>query len=175
MLLFALLVGWQAHVHFTHDPPRKSGGSDGEIHVSGSKVRLEEPTPGGTTVVIFDGRKLRLLFPDQKQFVELPKDEAPLATVPPLSLAGMHPAGNEVIDGHPCTIYQRTVETKAGRTYQRLWIPDEKNKKIFFYFLRAVTQTDRGATKADLTDIRQAPQARSLFRVPADYKPKRPR
>ena len=33
MLLVALLIGWQANVHFTHDPPRKSGGSDGAIHV----------------------------------------------------------------------------------------------------------------------------------------------
>ena len=114
MLLVALLIGWQANVHFTHDPPRKSGGSDGAIHVSGKKVRIEEPTPGGTTIVLFDGRKLWLLFPDQKQFLELPRDQAALATVPPLSLEGMTAAGTEVIDGHACTIYERTVETKAG-------------------------------------------------------------
>ena len=171
MLLVALLIGWQANVHFTHDPPRKSGGSDGAIHVSGKKVRIEEPTPGGTTIVLFDGRKLWLLFPDQKQFLELPKDQAPLATVPPLSLEGMTAAGTEVIDGHACTIYERTAETKAGRIHQRLWVPDE-NKKDFLYFLRQVTQTDRGATKADLTGIRQTPQPDSLFKVPAGYRPK---
>ena len=171
MLLVALLIGWQANVHFTHDPPRKLGGSDGTIHVSGSRVRIEEPTPGGMTVVLFDGRKLWLFFPDQKQFLELPKDQAPLATVPPLSLKGMHATGAEVIDGRACTIYERTVETRAGRTHQRLWVPDE-NKKKFFYFLRQVTQTDRGATKADLTDIRGAPQPERLFRVPADYRRK---
>jgi len=109
--------------------------------------------------------------PDQKQFLELPKDQAPLATVPPLSLEGMTAAGTEVIDGHACTIYERTAETKAGRIHQRLWVPDE-NKKDFFYFLRQVTQTDRGATKADLTGIRQTPQPDSLFKVPAGYRPK---
>ena len=128
MLLLALLAGWQAAVHFTHNPPRKSGGSDGAIHVSGSKVRIEEPTPGGFTVVIFDGRKLWLLFPEKKQFLELPKDQAALATVPPLSLSGMQATGSEVIDGQPCTIYEKAVETTGGPLHQRLWVPDEKRK-----------------------------------------------
>lgn len=164
MLLLLLVAGWQANVHFTHNPPRKSGGSEGTIHVSGDKVRIEEPTPGGTTIVIFDGRKLRLVFPEQKEFLELPKDQAPLATVPPLSLEGMHKIGNEVIDRQPCTIWERTV----ARIHQRLWVPDEKKKK-FFYFLRQATLTDRGATRADLTDIREAPQPDALFRVPPGY------
>jgi len=167
MLLLLLVAGWQANVHFTHNPPRKSGGSDGAIHVSGNKVRIEEPTPGGTTIVIDDGRKLWLVFPGQKQFLELPRDQAPLATVPPLSLRGMHEVGKETIDGERCTIWERTVD----RIHQRLWVPDENKKKIF-YFLRQVTRTDRGATKADLTDIREAPQPDDLFRLPRGYKRK---
>ena len=172
MLLLLLAIGWQAAVHFTHDPPRKSGGSDGAIHVSGAKVRIDEPTPGGTTVVLFDGRRLLLLFPAQKQYLELPASDAPLATVPPTSLRGMKVVGEETIDGVHCLIHERTVDAKAGRIHQRIWVPDEKNKKNFFYFLRAVTQTDRGATKADLSEIRAAPQPETLFRVPRDYKKK---
>ncbi|MGZ6143036.1 MAG: hypothetical protein ACXWLM_06840 [Myxococcales bacterium] len=171
MLLFALLIGWQATVHFTHDPPRKSGGSEGEIHVAGARVRLEEPAPGGQTVVIFDGRRLYLLFPAQKQYLELPGSDAPLATVPPSSLAGMKVVGEETVGGVHCLIHERTLESKAGRLHQRLWVPDEK-KKNFFYFLRAVTQTDRGATKADLGEIREARQPEALFEVPRDYRKK---
>ncbi len=170
MLLFALLVGWQAQVHFTHDPPRKSGGSEGAIHVAGARVRIEEPTPSGETVVIFDGRRVLLLFPAQKQYLELPASDAPLATVPPLSLEGMGVVGEEVIGGERCAIYERSVETKAGRVHQRLWVP--VRKKNHFTFFRAVTQTDRGATKADLTGVRAAPQSPALFRVPPGYKKK---
>ena len=162
MLALLLAVGWQAAVHFTHNPPRKSGGSEGVLHVDGAKVRIEEPTPGGTTVVLFDGRKVWLLFPEKKQFVELPKEQAALATVPPLSVADMRAVGTETLGGTACTIYERTV----GGIHQRLWVPD---KKKFFYFLRQVTQTTLGATKADLTEIRQAPQSAALFRVPPDY------
>ena len=162
MLLLALLIGWQAKVHFTHDPPRKSGVSDGAIHVSGSKVRIDE----GEIVVLFDGRKLLLLFPAQKQFLELPASDAPMATVPPLSLKGMKPVGAETIDGVRCTIRERT----AGEVHQRLWVPDD-NKKNFF-FLRAATVTPRGATRMDLSDVKQAPQPDALFRIPRDYRRK---
>ena len=167
MLLLLLAIGWQANVHFTHDPPRKSGPSEGEIHVSGDRVRIDE----GSIVVVFDGRRLALLFPDRKRYLELPAGDAALATVPPLSLKGMEAKGEETIDGVHCVIYQRTADSKAGTLHQRLWVPDEK-KKNFFYFLRAVTQTARGATKADLSDIREAPQPAALFRIPPDYKKK---
>ena len=167
MLLLLLAIGWQAHVHFTHDPPRKSGTSEGEIHVSGSRVRIDE----GQIVVVFDGRKLALLFPDRKQYLELPASDAALATVPPLSTKGMEPKAEEVVDGVRCVIYERTTDSQAGKLHQRLWVPRE-NKKKFFYFLRAVTQTARGATRADLSDIREAPQPDALFRVPRDYRKK---
>src|SRR5713226_2904788 len=81
--------GWEGKVHFTHDPPRKSGGADGAIHVSGARVRIEEPTPVGLTVILSADRKLRLLFPERKQFMEVDATEAALATVPPLSFAGL--------------------------------------------------------------------------------------
>ena len=163
MLLLALLIGWQAKVHFTHDPPRKSGASDGAIHVSGSRVRIDE----GEIVVLFDGRRLVLLFPAQRQFLELAASDAPMATVPPLSTKGMRAVGAEVIDGVRCTIQERT----AGEVHQRLWVPDE-NKKKFFYFLRAATVTPRGATRMDLSDVKAAPQAEALFRIPPGYSKK---
>ena len=170
MLLLIALLGWQAAVHFTHDPPRKSGGSDGAIHVAGSRVRIEEPTPAGETVVIFDGRRVLLLFPAQKEYLELPASDAPLATVPPLSTRGMKAVGEESIDGVRCAIWEREAPSKAGRLHQRLWVPEKKNN--LFHFLRAVTQTDRGATRADLSDVRAAPQPAALFRVPPGYRKK---
>ena len=93
-------------------------------------------------------------------------EQAPLATVPPLSLAGLQRAGEETIDGRACTIWERTLTTKVGRVRQRIWVPDGARS---FVFLRFVTQTERGATRADVSDMREAQQPESLFRVPPDY------
>ncbi len=171
-MLIALLIalsGWEGKVHFTHDPPRKSGGSEGAIHVAGGRVRIEEPTPMGATVILAAGGKVRLLFPERKQFMEVDPSQSALATVPPLSLEGMQQVGEERIDGRDCAIWERTVETRMGKIRQRLWVPQEAAKKKLFFFLRQATVTPRGATRADLTDIRFGDQPAALFRVPGDY------
>lgn len=161
------LSGWEGKVHFQHNPPRKSGGSDGAVHFAQGRVRLEEPTPIGLTVILWDGRHLRLLFPEKKTYLELPPAEAPLSTAPPLSLEGLDRAGAESIDGKACAIWQ---EKRPGVT-QRVWIPDPPpRKKNFFLFLREVTVTARGATEADVSDVRFRDQPAALFRVPKDYR-----
>ena len=167
--LLLALPGWEGKVHFQHNPPRKSGGSDGAVHFAAGRVRLEEPTPIGLTVILWDGKKLRLLFPEKKTYVELPPKDAPMATAPPLSLEGLYNAGSEVIDGRPCTIWQY----KRGQVTQRLWVPDDpppKRKKNFFLFLREATISPRGATEADVSDVRFRDQPAALFRVPKGYK-----
>jgi hypothetical protein len=172
MLLLALLIalsnGWEAKVHFTHDPPRKSGGADGAIHLSQGRVRLEEPTAIGLTVILFSGGRTRLLFPERKQFMEIAPAEAALSTVPPLSLEGMKQVGEERVGGRDCIIWEKTLQTAAGRVRQRLWVPSDAPKKPLV-FLRFVTQTDRGATKADLSDLHEAPQPATLFKIPVGY------
>jgi hypothetical protein len=112
---------------------------------------------------------VRLLFPDRKQYLEVDPTQAALATVPPASLEGMQQVGEERIDGRDCAIWERTVETRMGRIHQRLWVPRGAAKKKLFFFLRQATVTPRGATRADLTDIRFGDQPASLFRVPPGY------
>ena len=170
MMLLALLIalgnGWEAKVHFTHDPPRKSGGADGAIHLDGGRVRIEEPTPLGATVILAADGKVRLLFPETKQFMEVDPAQAALATVPPLSLEGLQKVGEERILGRACDIWERTLQTSAGKIHQRLWVPPDAKR---FVFLRFVTQTDRGATRADLSELRETAQPASLFSVPKGY------
>lgn len=170
MMLLALLItlgnGWEAQVHFTHDPPRKSGGAEGAIHFDGGRVRIEEPTPLGETVILAAEGKVWLLFPETKQFMEIDPAQAALATVPPLSLEGMKQVGEERLDGRACAIWERTQQTPAGRIHQRLWVPLDAKR---FVFLRFVTRTDRGATKADLSGVREVPQPAQLFSVPKGY------
>src|SRR3954466_14376893 len=127
-LLIAAAMAWDGKVHFTHDPPRKSGGSNGAIHFSPGKVRLEEPTPAGPAAVIWDGKKVLLVFLHNQTFLELPASQAPLSTAPPLGLDGMEEHGTEIIDATPCTIYQR----RTGDVIQRVWVPDEAKKKKLF-------------------------------------------
>ena len=165
-LLIALGNGWEAKVHFTHSPPRKAGGVDGKIHVDGGRVRVEEPTPLGSTVILAADGKVRLLFPATKQFMEIDPGQSALATAPPVSLEGMKKVGEERLAGRACDIWEKTEQTLAGRIQQRLWVPRGAKP---FVFLRFVTQTDRGATKADVTEIREAAQPASLFEVPKDY------
>ena len=170
MMLFALLIalgnGWEAKVHFTHDPPRRSGGAEGRIHFEGGRVRIEEPTPLGATVILAADGKVRLLFPETKQFLEIDPAQTALATVPPLSLEGMEKAGEERLSGRACAIWERTLRTSAGQIHQRLWVPLDAKR---FVFLRFVTQTDRGATRADLSELLETAQPASLFSVPRGY------
>ena len=178
MRLFLVLVSlslsaradWEGKLRFTHDPPRKGGGSDGAIHVKKGKVRIEEPTPLGPTVLLSDGKSLRLLLPEKKQVLELDAALGAAATVPPLSLKGMKEVGQEVLEGRPCTIWEDVRETKMGRIRQRLWVPEPGGKELMF--LREVTQTDRGATMADVSELRVRPQPDALFQVPAGYSKK---
>ena len=167
--LIALLLaapGWEGKVHFQHNPPRKSGGSEGAIHFSRGRVRLEEPTPQGLMVILWDGWSLRILFPERKKYLRLSRELAAQATAPPLNLRKMRKIGREVVDGRPCTIWER----KGPDITQRLWVPDEAAKKKLFFFLREVTVTPRGATEADVSDVSFADQPASLFRVPKDYR-----
>jgi hypothetical protein len=174
LLVFSLCLAaradWEGKVRFTHDPPRKAGGSEGAIHAAKGRVRVEEPTPLGRTVLLFDGRRLRVLFPERKQFSELDAKLAPAATVPPLSLKGMQKVGAEVLEGRATTIWESRQRTQMGEVRQRLWVPDDAKELIF---LRFVTQTDRGATRADVGDLRVRPQPAALFRVPAGYEKKK--
>src|SRR2546430_5861536 len=180
--LLLALSGWEGKVHFQHNPPRKSGGSEGAIHFAPGRVRLEEPTPIGLTVILWDGRKLRLLFPEKHTYLELPKEQAPMTTAPPLTVKGLYNGGSATIDGQPCTIWQY----KRGQVTQRVWVPDASNappsglrpspakpappaKKKLFFFLREVTLGPRGATEADVSDVRFKDQPASLFSVPKDY------
>jgi hypothetical protein len=76
--------------------------------------------------------------------------------------------GEERLGGSDCIIWEKTLQTAAGRIRQRLWVPTDAPRKQLV-FLRFVTQTDRGATKADLSDLRERPQPDSLFRVARGY------
>ncbi len=170
MLWLTLAIAWQAAAHFTHDPPRKSGASEGAIHVRGEAVRVEEPTPLGLTAIVKARGRTTLIFPERKQYLEVDPSQAALAAVPPTSLKGMKQVGEETVDGERCAIWEGTVETaRAGRVHNRLWVPVGPAKKKIFYFLRWVTQTGRGATRADLSEIREAPQDAALFRVPRGF------
>jgi hypothetical protein len=167
-LLLALLLalsGWEAKVHFQHNPPRKSGGSEGTIHFAPGHVRLEEPTPVGLTVILWDGKSLRVLFPGRKTYLKLPPGQAPLATAPPLDLREMKQVGEESVGGQACEIWER-----KGDVTQRVWVPSGGAKKKLFFFLRLATLTPRGATEADVSEAAVRDQPASLFRVPKDYR-----
>ena len=171
MLVFLLLAAlaqtpWEAGLRFTHDPPRRGGAPDGSIHVKGEKVRIEESTPGGTLVILYDGAHLRLLRPERKTWTELPKEQAPYATVPPASLEGLRKIGRGSAGGKPCGIWEARRKTPLGEVRQRVWVADDAKEYVY---LRALTRTARGASLFDVLDPRRVPQPDWLFEVPKGY------
>jgi hypothetical protein len=166
VVLLAIALSWEARVHFTFDPPRKGGSSEGAIHVQGKKVRIEEDSPFGPLVILFDGEHLRMLRPDKKTYFELPAAEAPYATVPPSSLEGMTKVGKEMVDGKACDIWEARSETPLGKVRQRVSIPDDAKD---FIWLKAATRTKNGATLMEAVGPRKKPQPDALFRVPNHY------
>jgi hypothetical protein len=154
--LLAISLSWEAGIHFTYDPPRKGGSSEGAIHVSGRKVRIEQPSPIGPLVTIFDGRKLWMLRPDKQTYFELPASEAPYAIVPPTTRDGMKQLGPQ--------LWEKDSVTPLGKVVQRLTVrgPD-------LIWTQAATRTKNGATLMEAREPRKKPQPDSLFRVPKNY------
>jgi hypothetical protein len=174
LVLFAVLMQlaalaqspWEGKLLFTHDPPRKAGAPDGAIHVKGKKVRIEESTPAGSLVIVFDGAHLRLLRPERKTYVELPAEQAPYLTVPPPSLEGLRKVGEGSVSGKACGIWEARSQTPFGKVQQRVWVANDAKDYVY---LRAVTRTSRGASLFEVVEPRRAPQPDSLFEVPKDY------
>jgi hypothetical protein len=160
---------WEAQLRFSHEPARKSASPDGSIHVKGEKVRIEEATDSGPLVIVYDGAHVFLLRPAQKIYVELPKEEAAYATVPPSSLRGMKKVGADKISGKACSIWEARLSTPFGKVLQRVWVEDAAKDYVY---LRALTRTGRGASLFDVVEPRRAPQPDSLFQVPKDYRKK---
>jgi hypothetical protein len=160
---------WEAALRFSHEPARKDASPDGSIHVKGKKVRIEEATASGPLVIVFDGARVFLLRPDQKIYVELPKEEAPYATVPPASLEGMRKVGSDTVSGKACAIWEARLNTPFGKVLQRVWVEDRAKEYVY---LRALTRTARGASLFDVIGPKRAPQPDSLFQVPKDYRKK---
>jgi hypothetical protein len=155
-VLLAISLSWEARIHFTFDPPRKGGSSEGAIHVQGRKVRIEEDSPVGPLVILFDGEHLRMLRPDKKTYFELPAAEAPWATVPPTSFEELKNVQGE--------LWERDSVTPLGKVKQRLTIPGTE-----LIWTKAATRTKNGATLMEASGPLKKPQPDSLFRVPKDY------
>jgi len=174
MLVFFLVAAlaqtpWEAALRFSHEPARAGASPDGSIHVKGEKVRIEEATASGPLVIVFDGAHVFLLRPAQKIYVELPKEQAAYATVPPSSLRGMRKVGTDTVAKKACSIWEARLSTPFGKVLQRVWVEDSAKDYVF---LRALTRTARGACLFDVVEPRRAPQPDSLFEVPKDYRKK---
>jgi hypothetical protein len=157
---------WEGKLLFTHEPARTGAAPDGSIHVKGQKVRIEETTPGGTLVILFDGKRLLLLRPERKTYTELPPAQAAYATVPPASLEGLRKVGEGTAAGKACGIWEARSKTPLGSVQQRVWVANDAKEYVY---LRAVTRTGRGASLFDVVEPRKVPQPDSLFEVPKDY------
>jgi hypothetical protein len=179
LLSFPALADWEGKVHFTFDPPRPGMGpqSEGAIHVKGGKIRIDQQAPMGKMAIIFDfkTKKLAMLLLDRKQYIEMDKSLS-AATVPPvcesgkaaecLSAEGFKKTGSETVDGRKTSIWEQDRDTPMGKIHQKLWVVDGAKELMF---LRQVTQSDRGASKTEVTDVKETAQADSLFAVPPDF------
>jgi hypothetical protein len=184
-LLLAILVSfpalgdWEGKVRFTFDPPRgaQEPTSDGSIHMKGGKVRVDQQSPMGKVAVVFDfkTKKLVMLMPDRKKYMEMDRSLT-AATIPPvcdagkavdcLVAVGFKKTGSETVDGRKTSIWEQDRDTRMGKIHQKLWVVDGAKELMF---LRQVTQSERGAAKTEVTEVKEIPQADSIFAVPADY------
>jgi hypothetical protein len=179
LVSFPALADWEGKVHFTFDPPRPGMGpqSEGTIHMKGGKVRIDQEAPMGKMAIIFDfkSKKLAMLMLDRKQYMEMDRSLS-AATVPPvcesakatdcLAAEGFRKTGTETLDGRKAFIWEQDRDTPIGKVHQKLWVVDGAKEMMF---LRQVTQSDRGASKTEVTDVKETAQADSLFTVPPDF------
>lgn len=181
LISFPALADWEGTLHFTHDPPRPGAAKqDGVMHSKKGKVRVEQETPMGHAIMIFDfkAKKGRLLLPERKSYVEMSEEMSMAGAMPPacdsgkaeacLTAEGYKKTGSDTIDGRKTTVWEQEKESRMGHMKQKLWVVDGSKE---FMFLRSTTQSERGSTRVDVTDFKEKPQADSLFETPSDYTP----
>jgi len=145
-----------------------SGGhtNQSKLYMKADKVRMENEMAGGSyTIVRRDLKKVWMVMPPSKSYMEMDEGKKEDAAIPEDKVKGevsRKVIGSETIDGHPCTKYEVTVKVndKTMNTYQ--WMATDINFPV-------KTAAVDGSWSMEYKDIKLGSQPDSLFELPAGY------
>ena len=145
-----------------------SGGrtNQSKLYMKADKVRMENEMAGGSyTIVRRDLKKVWMVMPPSKTYMEVAEGKKEAAAIPEEKVKGevsRKVVGSETIDGHPCTKYEVTVKVddKTMNTYQ--WMATDINFPI-------KTAAVDGSWSMEYKDIKLGSQPDSLFELPTGY------
>ena len=145
-----------------------SGGrtNQSKLYMKADKVRMENEMAGGSyTIVRKDLKKVWMVMPPSKTYMEMGEGKKEEAAIPEEKVKGevsRKVIGSETIDGHPCTKYEVIVKVgdKTMNTYQ--WMATDINFPV-------KTAAVDGSWSMEYKDIKLGSQPDSLFELPAGY------
>ncbi|MBM4271135.1 MAG: DUF4412 domain-containing protein [Deltaproteobacteria bacterium] len=135
--------------------------------MKGQKFRTEsEMAAGSYTIVRRDLKKVWMVMPATKSYMEVEEGKQEEAPVPEEKVRGeisRKVVGSETIDGHPCTKYEVTakVDDKTMVTHQ--WWATDINFPV-------KTAAVDGTWFVEYRDIKIGAQPDSIFELPAGYR-----
>ncbi|HRZ86801.1 MAG TPA: DUF4412 domain-containing protein [bacterium] len=157
-------TGADAAGDFTADMTTDAGGSvfTGKLYVSKDKMRMEMPM--AVTITRIDTKKVFILMPEQKMYMEQPFD--PRKTVGAADKVPgetkREPLGEEPVGGVPADKY-RISYTLNGETSAVIQWVDKKTG------VALKTAAEDGSWQMELSNVKTGPLDGSLFEIPADY------
>lgn len=174
-LVFTATVCMAQAKDFTADMTQSAGAMQitGKTARKGNKQRTEINSPMGKQIIIVRGdlKKVWMISPDQKSYVEQPIPEG--QNVAPENWRKMMPkeakvkkVGSEKINGHQCDKF--TVA--GGQATQTLWVSN-----VLGFPIRMITNVKGpdgkpAEVRMEYTNIKLGAPADSLFNLPAGYK-----
>lgn len=168
VLLYLAQPAFADGAQFSADMVQKAAGQTQtmRIYQGGKKMRMEMTSGGNQqTISIVDlaARKMFMLMPANKVYMEMPLDTNTAAWAVDEKSRGdyfeMKHVGTETVNGYVCDKYVLTPK-KPGLEKSTAWIA-----KKLGYLIKSVGEN----YSMELTNIKEGPQAASLFTVPKGY------
>ena len=173
---------WQGKLHTTMEPSRPGmpPENDGEIHAKKGKVRIDQAMGGignGYMIYDFKTRKLDMVVPDKKAYVEIDapqpgsQHEMPVGCVTGsvqqcLESQDFKKTGTETVEGRACNVWERDRTAGSGELRQKIWVPTDAKELVF---VKQIVQGPQFTRTTVVKDLKSAPQDDALFEVPKGY------
>lgn len=171
---------WEADLQFKPPASERGGLKEmkGTAHGRKGAMRMDMQTPQGPMSMLVDYQKRTAtnLLHNQKMAMQVDLTRSG-ADVPQcgdkdvdgcLAAGGYKSTGTEKVNGHPCTVYEKTRTGHRGPEHVKLWRPTDL-AEVPFVRSQSTDASGKPLGQVDLTNVKIASQPASLFTVPAGY------
>jgi hypothetical protein len=161
---FFLTVGLAQAVDFSADVFTTHQGqtTQAKIYVKAGKIRMETPGTEEYTILRTDQKVIWLVVPEEKTYLEIPSPQTPGTGEKIKGEVSRQYLTSETVNGHATKKYEVHYLDKETLHKAHQWVAQDLNYPI------KISALD-GSWSTEYRNIRIAPQAESLFEIPAGF------